>query len=81
MERLSSPEAERVDQYSCRGLDWKKGDRIVTTLLEHHSRSPALDEAEEDGDRLEVIAPDRGGRIDLADFERAIKQEEKGMSP
>ena len=55
-----------------RGLSWKKGDRIVTTLLEHHSNLLPWMRLREQGIELEVIEPDREGRIDLADYERAI---------
>ena len=55
-----------------RGLNWKKGDRIVTTLLEHHSNLLPWMRLKEKGVELEVIQPDRTGRIDLSDFEEAI---------
>jgi cysteine desulfurase / selenocysteine lyase len=55
-----------------RGLSWKKGDRIVTTLLEHHSNLLPWMRLKEMGVELEVIQPDRVGRIDLADWEEAI---------
>jgi len=57
-----------------RGLDWKRGDRIVTTLLEHHSNLLPWMRLKEVGVDLEVVAPDRMGRIDLADLERAINK-------
>ena len=57
-----------------RGLDWKRGDRIVTTLLEHHSNLLPWMRLKEVGIDLEVIAPDKMGRIDLADLERAINK-------
>lgn len=55
-----------------RGLSWKKGDRIVTTLMEHHSNLLPWMRLREQGIELEIIVPDREGRIDLADYERAI---------
>jgi cysteine desulfurase/selenocysteine lyase len=57
-----------------RGLDWKRGDRIVTTLLEHHSNLLPWMRLKEMGIDLQVVVPDRMGRIDLADFERAINE-------
>ncbi len=57
-----------------RGLDWKKGDRVVTTLLEHHSNLLPWMRLKKRGIDLEVIAPDRMGRIDLAYLERAINK-------
>ncbi|MFZ3094003.1 MAG: cysteine desulfurase [Methanothrix sp.] len=56
------------------GLDWKRGDRIVTTLLEHHSNLLPWMRLKEMGVDLVVLAPDRMGRIDLADLERAINK-------
>ena len=57
-----------------RGLSWKKGDRIVTTLVEHHSNLLPWMRLKEMGVELEVIQPDRVGRIDLADWEEAITE-------
>jgi len=39
-----------------RGLDWKRGDRIVTTLLEHHSNLLPWMRLKEVGIDLEVIS-------------------------
>src|SRR5512137_2523111 len=41
-----------------RGLDWKKGDGIVTTLLEHHSNLLPWMRQEKGGMKLEVIQSD-----------------------
>jgi cysteine desulfurase/selenocysteine lyase len=57
------------------GLKWKKGDRIVTTLLEHHSNLLPWMRLKEKGLKLQIIEPDRTGMIDLADFERAIAKD------
>ena len=57
-----------------RGLSWKRGDRIVTTLLEHHSNLLPWMRLKELGVELEVIVPDREGRLDLADYEKAINK-------
>jgi cysteine desulfurase / selenocysteine lyase len=54
------------------GLKWKKGDRIVTTLLEHHSNLLPWMRLREKGVELEVIKPDKTGMIDPADYEKAI---------
>ncbi len=55
-----------------RGIKWKKGDRIVTTLLEHHSNLLPWMRLKEKGVELEVIKPDKTGMIDPADYEKAI---------
>ena len=64
---------ESINMVAC-GLDWKRGDRIVTTLLEHHSNLLPWMRLKQKGIDLEVIAPDRAGRIDLADLETAINR-------
>lgn len=57
------------------GLKWKKDDRIVTTLLEHHSNLLPWMRLREKGVKLQIIKPDRTGMIDPADFEMAISKE------
>ncbi|MBS7653352.1 cysteine desulfurase [Candidatus Bathyarchaeota archaeon] len=53
--------------------DWRRGDKIVTTLIEHHSNFITwLRVARRHGCKIEVVRPDREGRFDLADFEKAI---------
>jgi cysteine desulfurase/selenocysteine lyase len=54
------------------GLDWKRGDQVVTTLLEHHSNLLPWMRLKRQGVELEVLKPDRDGRIEISDFERAI---------
>jgi len=56
------------------GLEWKKGDRIVTTPYEHHSDLlPWQRVAKKYGARLEVIEGDDEGNLDLADAEKKVK--------
>jgi len=55
-----------------RGMLWKKGDRIVTTLTEHHSNLLPWMRLKEKGVELQVIKPDKTGMLDLADYEKAI---------
>ena len=55
-----------------RGLKWKRGDRVVTTLIEHHSNILPWIRLREMGVELQVVKPDRSGRLDLADLEKAI---------
>ena len=55
------------------GLRWRRGDKIVTTLLEHHSNYIVwLRAAERFGLEVEVVKPNREGLFDPSDFERAI---------
>jgi len=55
-----------------RGLDWKRGDKIVTTLVEHHSNLLPWMRLRRSGLELCTVLPDRTGAFDLADFEQAI---------
>ncbi|MDD1737837.1 MAG: cysteine desulfurase [Methanothrix sp.] len=57
-----------------RGLDWKKGDRIVTTLMEHHSNLLPWIRQKQLGADLEIVKPDRAGQLDPSDLDRAIKK-------
>jgi cysteine desulfurase/selenocysteine lyase len=56
------------------GLLWKKGERIVTTLLEHHSNLLPWMRLKEKGIELQIIKPDKTGLIELADYEKAISK-------
>jgi len=54
-------------------LDWRKCDKIVTTVIEHHSNFITwLRVGQRHGCRIEVVRSDPEGRFDMADFERAI---------
>ena len=54
-------------------LDWRKGDRIVTTVIEHHSNFITwLRAARRHGCNVEVVRPDSEGIFDMADFEKAV---------
>ena len=54
------------------GLEWKKGDKVVTTLLEHHSNFIVWQRLKKLGVRLEVIKPNAEGIFNPRDFEKAI---------
>ena len=55
------------------GLMWKKHDKIVTTLIEHHSNFiPWLRVSKRYGVDVEIVRPNREGIFDLADFEKTI---------
>lgn len=58
--------------------EWRRGDKIVTTLIEHHSNFITwLRLARRHGCRVEVVRPDREGRFDPGDFERVIDDSTK----
>lgn len=55
------------------GIEWRKGDKIVTTLMEHHSNlMPWQRLNQQRGIDLAVVKPDREGTLNLSDFESAI---------
>jgi len=57
-------------------LDWRRGEKIVTTVIEHHSNFITwLRVAKRHGCRVEVVRPDPEGHFDMADFERAVDDE------
>lgn len=54
-------------------MDWKKEDKIVTTVIEHHSNFITwLRVRERHGTKVEVVKSSTEGVFDLADFEKAI---------
>ena len=54
-------------------LEWRRRDKIVTTIIEHHSNFITwLRVRRRYGVEVEVVRPDSQGRFELADFERAI---------
>ncbi|MCJ7444566.1 MAG: cysteine desulfurase [Methanotrichaceae archaeon] len=59
------------------GLKWKRGDNIVTTLLEHHSNLLPWMRLERSGINLKILKPDQNGKIELSDFENAIDKRTK----
>jgi len=59
------------------GLEWQKGDEVVTTLLEHHSNFLPWFEVQREGVKLRIVKPDRTGKLELADFEAAINDSTK----
>jgi cysteine desulfurase/selenocysteine lyase len=63
------------------GLDWKKGEKIVTTVLEHHSNFIVwLRVRDKHGAVVEVVKPRKPaikGILDPADFEKAVDDKTK----
>jgi cysteine desulfurase/selenocysteine lyase len=55
------------------GLDWEAGDRVVTTLFEHHANLlPWMKLRDERGVELDVIRPDEDGRFTAESFAEAL---------
>jgi len=63
------------------GLNWRRGDKIVTSVLEHHSNFIVwLRVRDRHGVRVEVVKPRRPvakGILDPADFEKAVDDRAK----
>lgn len=60
------------------GLKWRKGDRIVTTNIEHHSNFIVwLRVKERCGVDVRIVKPNKEGIFDLDDFESAIDDRTK----
>ncbi len=63
------------------GLNWKRGDKIVTSLLEHHSNFIVwIRQKNKRGIKLEVVKPKepiKHGLLDSADFEKVIDDRTK----
>lgn len=57
------------------GIEWRRGDRIVTTNLEHNSNFlPWQEVARKYGVELVVVKSDLNGFFELSDFERVVNQ-------
>ena len=54
------------------GLSWKSGDRVITTILEHHSNLLPWRNLARQGVGLDVIGIHTDYSLDLAELERAI---------
>lgn len=54
------------------GIKWKKGDKVVTTLLEHHSNLIVWQRLRRLGVELEIVKPSEEGLLDIRDFKKAI---------
>jgi len=64
-----------------RGIGLGKGDRVVTTIVEHHSNYVIwLRARDKAGAELKVVRSDRDGIFDLSDFEEAINDRTKIVS-
>jgi len=55
------------------GLEWRRGDKVVTTLIEHHSNFVTwLRASRRFGLRVGIVRPDETGMFDLGEFEKAV---------
>lgn len=54
------------------GLDWQSGDRLVTTIVEHHSNLLPWPQLRQKGVETIVICPGQDGIFDIEVFDEAI---------
>ena len=54
------------------GLKWKTGDKVVATLLEHHSNFLPWLRLKSLGVVLDIVKPDKDGKFNVSDFEEVI---------
>jgi len=54
------------------GLKWKTGDKVVTTLIEHHSNFLPWLRLKSYGVALDIVKTDKNGKFNVSDFEEAI---------
>ncbi len=54
------------------GLKWKRGDRVVTTLVEHHSNFLPWLRLREKGILLDIVKPNQEGLLEASDFEDMV---------
>ncbi|MDD1724154.1 MAG: cysteine desulfurase, partial [Methanospirillum sp.] len=57
-----------------RGLSWKPGDRIITTILEHHSNLLPWKMLEKQGVHVEIIGIRQDYSLDMEAFKKALEQ-------
>ena len=62
---------EAINMVAC-GLPWKAGDRVVTTVLEHHSNLLPWRNLKKNGVELDVIGINPDYSLDLAALEKAL---------
>jgi cysteine desulfurase / selenocysteine lyase len=62
---------EAINMVAC-GLPWKDGDRVITTILEHHSNLLPWRNLKKQGAELDVIGIKSGYSLDLDALEKAI---------
>lgn len=59
------------------GLDWQPGDRIVTTVMEHHSNLLPWLRLRQRGVEVVFVKPDSEGSLDVEAFEEAVNADTK----
>lgn len=67
---------ESINTVAC-GLNWKRGDKVITTLLEHHSNLLPWMRLKEMGLELVIVKPDENGYLNPTDFEKVVDDRTK----
>ncbi len=67
-------EANNLAVFGAAYANRRKGNRIVTTAIEHESIMQSMDELEKEGFEIIRLLPDRFGFISISDFAKAINE-------
>lgn len=67
-------EANNLAVFGAAYANRRKGNRIVTTAIEHESIMQSMDELEKEGFEIMRLLPDRFGFISISDFAKAINE-------
>ncbi|WMW21133.1 cysteine desulfurase [Methanolobus mangrovi] len=73
---LTKNTTEAINMVAC-GTKWNKGDKVVTTILEHHSDFLPWMRLRKRGVNVSIIRTDAHGSLDIKDFEAAIDENTK----
>ncbi|WP_319506805.1 cysteine desulfurase [uncultured Methanolobus sp.] len=73
---LTKNTTEAINMVAC-GTKWNKGDKVVTTILEHHSNFLPWMRLRKRGVNVSTIRTDAYGSLDMGDFEAAVDEKTK----
>ena len=73
---LTKNTTEAINMVAC-GTKWNKGDKVVTTVLEHHSNFLPWTRLRKRGVDVSIIRTDTHGSPDIRDLEAAIDENTK----
>jgi Selenocysteine lyase len=73
---LTKNTTEAINMVAC-GTKWNKGDKVITTILEHHSNFLPWMRLRKRGVNVSTIRTDAYGSLDMGDFEAAIDAKTK----
>jgi cysteine desulfurase/selenocysteine lyase len=73
---LTKNTTEAINMVAC-GTEWKKGDHVITTVLEHHSNFLPWINLREKGVDVSVLKTNMQGSLDISDLENMINDKTK----